>query len=99
VTASNVLRAHRRSIRWAANGAAARPSALDGGDRFAAYVAHELRTPIALQLALVQVALSNPDADAVAYRAMANDVVASCEQQRRLIDALLQLTLGRRGLT
>ena len=30
---------------------------------------------------------------------MARDVAASCEQQRRLIDALLQLTLGRRGLT
>jgi signal transduction histidine kinase len=62
-------------------------------------VAHELRTPIALQLALVEAALSDPDADAVAYRAMAKDVAASCEQQRRLIDALLQLTLGRRGLT
>ncbi len=88
-----------RPIRVAPNGAAARPAALDGPQRFAAYVAHELRTPIALQLALVEAALSDPDADAVAYRTMAKDVMASCEQQQRLIDALLQLTLGRRGLT
>lgn len=30
---------------------------------------------------------------------MAKDVVASCERQERLIDGLLQLTVGRRGLT
>ena len=88
-----------RPVRVAPNGAPAQPAALDGQERFAAYVAHELRTPIALQLALVELALSDPDADAVAYRTMANDVLASCEQQQRLIDALLQLTLGRRGLT
>lgn len=62
-------------------------------------MAHELRTPIAVQLALVEAALSDPDADAVAYRTMAKDVVASCEQQQQLIDALMQLTLGRRGIT
>jgi signal transduction histidine kinase len=79
--------------------ASARPPALDGQYRFAAYVAHELRTPIAVQLALVEAALADPDSDAVAYRTMAKDVVASCGQQQRLIDGLMQLTLGRRGLT
>jgi signal transduction histidine kinase len=88
-----------RPIRVAPNTAPARPAAPDGHERFAAYVAHELRTPIALQLALAEATLSNPDADAVAYRTMAQDVVASCEQQRRLIDALLQLALARRELT
>jgi signal transduction histidine kinase len=44
------------------------------------------------------VALSDPDTDAAAFRATAKDVAASCEEQQRLIDALLQLTLGRRRL-
>jgi signal transduction histidine kinase len=78
--------------------APARPATLNGDERFVAYVAHELRTPIALQLALVEAALSDPDADPAAFRAMAKDVAASCEQQQRLIDALSQLTHGRRGL-
>jgi signal transduction histidine kinase len=69
----------------------------DREQRFAAYLVHELRTPIALQLALAEAALSDPDADAAAYRTMAKDVAASCERQQRLIDALLQLTLGGRG--
>lgn len=88
-----------RPIRVAPNGAPARPAARDSQERFAAYVAHELRTPIAVQLALAEAALSDPDVDAIGYRTMAKAVVASCEQQQRLIDALLQLTLGRRGLT
>ena len=66
---------------------------------FAAYVAHELRTPIALQLALAEAALADPRADAVAWRAMAEGVVASCDQQGRLIDALLDLTVSQHGLT
>jgi signal transduction histidine kinase len=89
---------NRRDHRAAPNSARARPPALDVQERFAAYVAHELRTPIAVQLAIAEAALSDRDADAVAYRAMAEAVAASCEQQQRLIDALLQLTLGRRGL-
>jgi signal transduction histidine kinase len=68
-------------------------------ERFAAYVAHELRTPIALQRALAEAALAEPHADTAALRAMAQDIVASCEQQQRLIDALLYLTRSRAGLT
>jgi signal transduction histidine kinase len=68
-------------------------------ERFAAYVAHELRTPIALQRAVAETALADPHADTAALRAMAQDVVASCEQQQRLIDALLYLTRSRGGLT
>ena len=51
---------------------------------FAAYVAHELRTPIALQLAFAEAALADPRADGVAWRAMAEGVVPSCDQQGRL---------------
>jgi signal transduction histidine kinase len=78
--------------------APAGPATSDGQERFAAYVAHELGTEIALQRALVEVALSDPDADAAALRSMGQDVAASCKQQQRLIDALLDLTVGHRGL-
>jgi signal transduction histidine kinase len=64
-----------------------------------AYLAHELRTPIALQLALAEAALADPQADAVAWRAMAQGIVASCEHQQRLIEALLDLTGAEHGLT
>jgi signal transduction histidine kinase len=58
-----------------------------------------LRTPIALQRALVEAALADPHADKVALRAIGEGIVASCEQQQRLIEALLDLTRSRRGLT
>jgi signal transduction histidine kinase len=70
----------------------------DRRNRFAAYVAHELRTPIALQLALAEATLADPHADTVALRAMGEGVLTSCEQQQRLIDALLELTRGQRGV-
>jgi signal transduction histidine kinase len=75
------------------------PVPIDRRDRFAAYVAHELRTPIALQLTLAEGALADPDADNVALCAICEDIVAGCEQQQRLIEALLDLTDSRRGLT
>jgi len=68
-------------------------------ERFAAYVAHELRTPIALQRAVAETALTDPHADTAALRALAHAVIASCEQQQRLIDALLYLTRSGGGLT
>jgi signal transduction histidine kinase len=74
------------------------PEQLNRRDRFAAYVAHELRTPIALQLALAEATLADPHADTVAFRAMGEGILASCGQQWRLIEALLELTRSRRGL-
>ena len=75
------------------------PDPFDRRDRFVAYVAHELRTPIALQRALAEAALADPHADKVALRAMGEGIVASCERQQRLIEALLDLTRSQRGLT
>jgi signal transduction histidine kinase len=68
-------------------------------DRFAAYVAHELRTPIALQLALAEVALADPHGDEATLRAMGERIVAGCEQQQRLIESLLELTRSQCGVT
>ena len=74
------------------------PGRDDGRRHFAAYVAHELRAPIALQRALVEVALADPDADTAALREMGERVVASCVWQQRLIDALLDLAHSGRAL-
>jgi signal transduction histidine kinase len=69
-----------------------------GHERFAGFVAHELRAPIALQRTLVEVTLADPDADTAALREMGERVIAGCERQQRLIDALLDLVRSRRGL-
>jgi hypothetical protein len=60
-------------------------------------VAHELRAPVALQRTLIEVTLADPDADAVALREMGERVLASCEQQQRVIDALLELVRSGPG--
>jgi signal transduction histidine kinase len=57
-----------------------------------------LRTPIALQLVLAEAALADPHADTVAWRAMGEEIVASCQHQQRLIEALLDLTRSQHGL-
>ena len=71
---------------------------LAGHERFAACVAHELRAPIALQRALVEVALADPHTDTAALRAMGERVIASCVRQQRLIEAVLDLARGRSGV-
>jgi len=50
----------------------ATPAMLQGGERFAAYVAHELRTPLATRRALLEPVLADPNAD-----------VAACERSVR----------------
>lgn len=74
-------------------------AALQAQERFVAFIAHELRMPIALQRALAEAVLADPHTDTAAFRAMAEDVLRSCEEQQRLIEALLDLTLSERGLT
>ena len=63
-------------------------------ERFVAYVAHELRTPLATQRALLELALTDPRADAAAWRDVAADVLDACAQQERLLDACLVLARG-----
>lgn len=61
---------------------------------FGAYAAHELRGEIAVQLTLAEAALSDPEADTAALREMGEQVVASCERQQQLLEALLTLARG-----
>ena len=60
-------------------------------ERFTAYVAHELRTPLATQRALLELALADPDADVAGWREIGEDVLGACRQQERLLDACLTL--------
>ena len=64
---------------------------------FVAYAAQELRGEIALQLALAEVTLADPNADTTALREMGEGVVAACERQERLLEALLTLARDEYG--
>jgi signal transduction histidine kinase len=64
---------------------------------FAAYVAHELRTPLATQQALLELALNDPHADAETWREIGTDVLDACRQQEQLLDACLALSRSGTG--
>lgn len=76
-----------------------RPGEPDGGERFAAYIAHELRTPLAAQRALLELTLADALADAASWRDVAEDVLEACLQQEHLLEACLTLARSRCGLT
>ena len=58
---------------------------------FAAYVAHELRTPLATQRALLELALADPNADVVTWREIGEDVLRACARQECVLEACLTL--------
>jgi len=66
--------------------------------QFAANVSHELRTPLTYERTLIEVALADPNADVQQLRAVCEELLRSGEQQERLIDALLDLSRGQRGI-
>jgi len=70
-----------------------------GEERFAGYIAHELRNPLATQRALLELTLTDPLADAASWRDVAGDVLAACMEQERLLEACLTLARSRCGLT
>ncbi len=65
--------------------------------RFVANASHELRTPVTLERALLETALADPDADAKELRHTCERVLASTEQQHRMIEALLALARSQGG--
>ena len=67
--------------------------------RFAAYIAHELRTPLATQRVLLELALADPDADVTGWQEIGEDVLGACKQQERLLEACLALARSQTGLT
>jgi signal transduction histidine kinase len=73
-------------------------SAFEAQRRFVANASHELRTPLTLTRSLLEVALADPDASTADLRKACHRVLASNEQQERLIEALLTLARSQRGL-
>ena len=66
--------------------------------QFIANAAHELRTPLARQRVISQVAIADPGASIESLRTAHERVLASGVQQQHLIDALLTLARGQAGL-
>ena len=73
-------------------------ASFDAQRQFVANASHELRTPLARSRTLLEVALRSPDATAGSLRAACERVLAAGEEQERLIEALLTLARGQRGI-
>jgi signal transduction histidine kinase len=73
-------------------------SAFESQRRFVANASHELRTPITLERALVEVALADPHPSVDSLKDTCRRVLTASEQQERLIEALLTLARSQRGL-
>lgn len=56
-----------------------------------AYAAHELRTPLATQRALLELALADASADVAVWREIGEDVLCACKRQERVLEACLAL--------
>ena len=67
--------------------------------QFIANASHELRSPLARQRVLSQVALADPEATVDSLKQAHERVIASGDQQNRLIEALLALARGQAGLS
>jgi signal transduction histidine kinase len=73
-------------------------AAFEAQRHFVANASHELRTPLTAERAILQVALDDPDTTNTAWRATAREVLASSDEQARLIEALLTLASSQSGL-
>ncbi len=72
--------------------------AFDAQRRFVANASHELRTPLTAARALLEMVISDPRATVETFRETCKQVLEEGEQQEQLIDALLALAQGQRGI-
>jgi signal transduction histidine kinase len=72
--------------------------AFESQRRFVANASHELRTPVTVERALVEVALADPNATVESLRETCDRVLVAGQQQERTIEALLTLARSQRGL-
>jgi signal transduction histidine kinase len=88
-----------RELSATLNGLLARLQAsFDSQRRFVASASHELRTPLTLDHALLERALRHPEPDQALWRATCERLLASTQQQDRLIQALLTLARSEAGV-
>ncbi|MGH2857361.1 MAG: sensor histidine kinase [Solirubrobacteraceae bacterium] len=73
-------------------------AAFEAQRRFVANASHELRTPLTAVRALLEMAIADPHADIDMFRDTCSQVLDESTQQERLIDALLALAHGQRGI-
>jgi signal transduction histidine kinase len=66
--------------------------------RFVANASHELRTPLTAARALLEMVLTDPHATVKTFRVTCEQVLEESAQQEQLIDALLALAQGQRGV-
>ena len=72
--------------------------AFEAQRRFVANASHELRTPLTTVRALLEMVLSDRQATVKTFREVSRQVLEENEQEERLIDALLSLAQGQRGI-
>ncbi|HWE32363.1 MAG TPA: HAMP domain-containing sensor histidine kinase [Solirubrobacteraceae bacterium] len=72
--------------------------AFDAQRRFVANASHELRTPLTAGQALLEMVMSDPDATLDTFRQTCAQVLEESAQQEELIDSLLALARGQRGI-
>jgi len=73
-------------------------AAFEAQRHFVANASHELRTPLTAERAMLQVALDDPGTSNAEWRSTAMEVLASSDEQARLIEALLTLATSESGL-
>jgi signal transduction histidine kinase len=73
-------------------------ASFDSQRHFAANASHEMRTPLAAERSLLQVALADPNADAETLRAACEEVLRLGNLQESLVDSLLTLASSEAGI-
>jgi len=73
-------------------------AAFEAQRHFVANAAHELRAPLTLERAMLQVTLADPGLTFDELRTACEDVIDNGRQQEQLIEALLTLARSQRGL-
>jgi len=73
-------------------------AAFEAQRHFVANASHELRTPLTVERNLLQVALDDPHTSAETWRDTAKELLASNDEQKHLIEALLALATSESGL-
>jgi signal transduction histidine kinase len=71
--------------------------AFEGQRRFVANASHELKTPLAINRTLIEVAAAKPDPDG-RVRSLADNLLAVNERHQRLIDGLLTLARSEQAV-